>query len=1074
MCSRETSLLIGYNRGRRGKRTIVIGLLYLALLCPAPNPQFALLAQSSAPQAKDLYKKGLYKHDPGVNPAEALLTPPPPPPPPFADTTHTFWTRRDGAPGGISSLAQTKDGYLWIGATLGLYRFNGLRFVSYPFGPNSRPLPSLDISSLCPDADGGLWVSFRNTAIVHFKVDGSSVHYGREDGLVANMIEKVIVRPDTSVFAYGGSKIFLLQGERWVDFGKRHGLGRGGVFSVFFDREDNIWVGRDKMLWVLKKSAPNFERTPAAVHYVSSMVQSRTGELWISDAWRSVRPLSDTSPQGVLHIQGKAEMLLDSEDNLWIAQDDQGLSRIRHISNADAPKVAEQTNSEDLSAPRTHALLEDREGNIWVGTDMGLDRYRKTAFTHFRATRLHRYPSLVAADDGSVWINSHGSPLMRVLNGVTSTVGTHVNTGPLAKRRNGEICFIDATSNELQCYGSQGPTYAPLAKHLDRDPPINMIEDVDGSLLASFQSKGLWRYHDNVWDRVSARGLPADDTWGMLSDSEGRLWLGYNDDRVVQRKNGEYATFRVQGETQRETWSNTLTLQEAGGTIWAAGSNGLCFFDGRQFRRVHALETDLLRGTSGIVMDKLGNLWLNAGAGALRVSAEEVARLLADPRHLIKIDVFDENDGLTGQPTQSKRTPSAVSDTSGTLWFATGGDVVSLDPTHLGRARSVPSVLIETVSIDGKPMLTAPSLAGHVLRTSAARLHDLEIGYIGISLGAPERVNYRYRLLNEDKGWQDVGSRRQAFYTRLSPGTYKFEVSANNGEDWSDLAVPLRIEATPAVYQTWWFRLLCLLSLAWVAWFSFRARMRYATEQVHSRFSERLAERERVARELHDTLLQGFQGLMMRFHLAAQSIPAEQNARAEMEGALDRADLLLIESRDRIRDLRYEALDADSLPNGLELLCRNCNELQPGWCRFSVTGSPRELGPVSYQEIYAIAKEAVENAQRHSEASSLVIELDFDPARLRLRIADSGKGIDPRFLNGNHPTDHWGLAGMRERARNLKADLKLITSGAGGTDVTLTVPGGIAYLQQRKPSFFYNIFQLCVLALRGLRPERWL
>ena len=1031
------------------------------MLDPGGIPKCALFGQTYVPQ-----KKGLYKTDPGVTPSEALLTPPPPPP--FAETTHTLWTRRDGAPGGISSLAQTKDGYLWIGATLGLYRFNGLRFASYPFDPDSPPLPSLDISSLCPDAEGGLWVSFRNTAILHFKVDGSSVHYGRENGLIANMIDKVMVRPDGSVFAYGGSKIFCLQGERWVDFGKSHGLGRGGVFSVFFDREDNLWVGRDKMLWVLKKGASRFERFAADVHYVSSIVQSRTGELWISDAWRSVRPLSDTSPRGVLHIQGKAEMLLDTEDNLWVAQDDQGLSRILRISDGSAPKIVEQTSSVDLSAPRTHALLEDREGNIWVGTDKGLDRYQKTSFSHFRATRLRGYPSLVAADDGSVWINSHGSPLMRVLNGVTSTVGTHVNTGPLAKRRNGEICFIDATSNELQCYGRQGPTHVHLAKRLDRDPPINMIEDSDGSLLASFQSKGLWRFHDNVWEQVRAHSLPPDDTWGMLSDSEGRLWLGYNDNRIVQRKNGEYTTLRVQGEP----WSNTLTFYEAGGTIWAAGSNGLCYFDGRQFRRVHALDAELLRGTSGVVMDKLGNLWLNAGAGALRISAEEITRLLADPQHLIKIDVFDENDGLTSQPTQSKRTPSAVSDTNGILWFATGGDVVSLDPTRLGRARVVPSVLIESVLMDGKPVVSAPSLSVAVLRTSAARLHDLEISYIGISLGAPERVYYRYRLLNEDKGWQDVGSRRQAFYTRLSPGNYKFEVSASNGEDWNHLAVPLQIEVTPAIYQTWWFRLLCVLFIGWLAWLSFRARMRFVTEQVHSRFSERLAERERVARELHDTLLQGFQGLMLRFHLATQTIPAEEKARLEMEEALDLADLLLIESRDRIRDLRYEALDANSLPNGLMQLCQDCNASRPDWCQFSAAGTPRDLAPVSYQEIYAIAKEAVQNAIRHSEASSLTIELDFDAVGLRLRIADNGKGIDASFLTAKNRANHWGLAGMQERAKNLKADLKLTSSKARGTAVSLTVPGSIAYLPERQTSFFRSIFQYWIFAFKGPGPER--
>jgi len=174
----------------------------------------------------------------------------PPPPSTFEGITHTFWTRRDGAPGTVTALAQTKDGYLWVGSMLGLYRFDGRRFSAYPFGPNDRALPSLDISSLSPDLDGGLWVAFRNTAVIHLKVNGSSVLYGAESGLVANMLEQIIARPDGSVYAFGGSKLFRLQGGRWINFGKNHGLGAGGVFSVFFDRDESIWIGRDKKLFI--------------------------------------------------------------------------------------------------------------------------------------------------------------------------------------------------------------------------------------------------------------------------------------------------------------------------------------------------------------------------------------------------------------------------------------------------------------------------------------------------------------------------------------------------------------------------------------------------------------------------------------------------------------------------------------------------------------------------------------------------------------------------------------------------------------------------------------------------------
>jgi signal transduction histidine kinase/ligand-binding sensor domain-containing protein len=974
----------------------------------------------------------------------------PSPPPSFKGITHTSWTRRDGAPGSINALAQTKDGYLWIGSTLGLYRFDGLRFSLYPLGSSSA---SLDVCSLAADLEGGLWIAMCNATVIHLKADESAVKYGQKEGVPTGALDKILSLPDGSVWIAGSSRLLHLEGDRWVDFGKAHGIGRFGVFCVLFDREGNIWVSRDKRLSILRKAKGQLEDVSEQVHFVSSMVQSRDGAIWISDAWRSVRPLSNHSSKGVLPLEGKAEMLMDSHDSLWIAQDDEGLSRILHVSEHAASPMIERGSKSDLTAPQTHALLEDREGNIWVGTERGLDRFRETQFVHFRGTELRYFPTLIAADDGSVWIDSHGSSLMHVVDGVTTPVGVPVHSGPFAKRRNGDICFVDQISYELQCYGRDQQTHTKLPDAIWHTPPMSMIEDSDGSLLISFQGGGFWRYQEDRWERIAAPGLPKSSPWTMLSDSQGRIWLGYGNSDIVARVNGSFRTFHV----DEGSWSNTLTFYQTAETVWVAGSNGLSFLDGDRFRRVQSLEANLLQGTSGITRDQLGNLWLNAGAGVLRISSEEMALLLRNPARLVKIDVFDENDGLVGQPTQFKRGPSAISDTHGILWFSMGGDVVSLDPTKLGHGRVLPSVLIESVLVNGKPALRAPGQPGAVLYTDTSHLHDLEINFIGINLTAPERVYYRYRLLGEDKDWQESGKRRQAFYTRLAPGSYQFQVSASNGEDWSDLTIPLRIEVRPAFYQTWWFKLLSVLLVLFAAWLILRARIRFVAEQVHSRLSERVAERERVARELHDTLLQGFQGLMMRFHLATQSIPSEQPAKAEMESALDSADLLLIESRDRIRDLRYEAIEPTSLCDALTALGEDFAASHDWKLEVLTRGGAVDLNPVTYQDIYAISKEALVNAFRHSQASLVRAELHFELHRLTVEITDNGKGIDPEILGGSKRSDHWGLAGMQERSDNLGAHLTVVVPPGGGTRVNLVIPGSMAFRHQPKASVFANL-----------------
>jgi signal transduction histidine kinase/ligand-binding sensor domain-containing protein len=1005
----------------------------------SPSALIRLLACAVVMTAAFTYGYGQQHVQSATAPA-AVLTPVAGPA--IEGMTHSAWSRRDGVPGGISSLAQTRDGYLWIGSTLGLYRFDGLRFVEYPFSSNAQPLPSLEVSSVSADPNGGLWVSFRNPAIVHILPEGNQETFLASDGLTANMLEKVMARPDGSVYAFGGSQLFRLEGHHWVNFGRDHGLKGGGVFSVFFDKDENIWIGRDKKLFVLHKGAKVFEETPDQVHYISSMVQSRTGELWVADAWRNVRPLSNTSATGPYPIRGKAEMMMDSKDNLWIAEDDQGLSRIQDISSPTFPKKTEHAVPEEISDLRTHALLEDREGNIWLGTDRGLDRFQQRIFMPFRETQLHYFPSLVAADDGSIWINSHGSPLLRVKDGVTTPIGQDVNTGPLAKKSNGDICLVHTTTNVLQCYSGTRLRETPLDDRLQHDPPLNMIADKDDSLLASFFSRGLWRYSGEHWEPVTGDGLPKGDAWGMLKDSKGDIWLGYNDNHIVQRSGGKYRGFDVEGGA----WTSSLSFYEADGTIWVAGASGLAFLHQGRVLVVHPFQPNLFRGSSGIAEDRFGNLWLNSAAGALRIPADEIHQLLTTPDHLTKAEVFDDNDGLSGQPTQSKRTPSVISDRGGTLWFATGGGVVSLDPALVLKPRPLPVVRVENVAMYGDSISTGTK----PIRITSTQLHDLAISYIGINLSAPERVFYRYRLVGEEDAWQDAGNRRQAFYTRLRPGTYQFEVSASNGQGWSELSTPLQIAVVPAFYQTWYFRLICVVLAIWAISAVIRVRARYAADQVRERFSVRMSERERVARELHDTLLQGFQGLLLRFDAVRRSLPERTPITVQMEDALASGDALLVEGRDKIKDLRYETLDRDSLVQSLEKLGLDWTTATKNHFEVTVAGTPQALNPVSYQDIYGVVKEAFVNSVRHSAATKITIRIDYRPTDLSLEVIDDGCGMDASDQEKRSTKNHWGIAGMRERAANLNANLKIASAKGVGTSVLLRIPARIGY--QRKKS----------------------
>ena len=972
------------------------------------------------------------------------------PGPAISDTTHTFWSRRDGAPGGISSLAQTKDGYLWIGSTLGLYRFDGLRFASFPFNSADPPLPSQYVSSVSADRDGGLWVSFRNPGIMHLGPDGERVTYLPSDGLIADMIEKVIPRPDGRVFAFGGGKLFQLIGRQWINFGGNHGLSAsGGVFTVFFDQQENIWIGRDKRLVVLRKGAERFEEVPIPVHYISSMVQTRAGELWIADAWRSVRPLSDTSPNGVLPLKSKAEMLLDSKDNLWVAEDDQGLARVMSISDTTAIHKTEHAIPDEISAMGTHALLEDREGNIWLGTDRGLDRFQQTTLTPFRGAELQFYPSMVAADDGAVWINSRGSPLMRVKDGITTPIGGPVNTGPLAKTRSGDICFVDATRYVLQCYGSNGFKETPLDPIMDHVPPLTMITDSDDTLLGSFIGKGLWRYRDSQWERVTDKALPNDDAWGMLADSSGRLWLGYNDHHIVERHDGRYENIAIEGGL----WSNTITFYEASHTIWAGGAHGLCFLHDDKMVVVHPAQARLFQGTSGIVEDREGNLWLNAAVGAVRIPASEVQLLLQRPEHLTQAEVFDDNDGLTGQPTQSKRTPSAIRDKNGVLWFVTGGHVFSFDPSKTLQTRSAPIVLLEGVSVNGAEAVSSRTTAGLAVTTSSTQLHELAISYIGIHLSAPERVYYRYRLIGEDSDWKDAGQRRQAFYTHLRPGTYRFEVSASSGQGWSTLATPLLIRVEPAFYQMWWFFVLCSIATTAVLWIAYRIRVNYLCRQVSIRINAQISERLNVSRDLHDTLLQGMQGLILSFHALSQHPTLGDEVRGRIVALGDRAEEVLLEGREKIRKLRFENQPSHSLVQEIAHFVDRFLEDELTGFDLSVTGRERPLDLLVYEEICFICREALSNAVLHGKPQKVEVLISYTRSHFKVVVRDDGSGFNPGEVLSGGVVGHWGIIGMRERAARIGARIEIRSAfperARPGTVVSIEIAAAVAYARNR-------------------------
>jgi len=960
---------------------------------------------------------------------------------------HMSWVRRDGAPSDITALAQTKDGYLWIGSRLGLYRFDGIQFSSYPFTSADPQLPSSDIYALAADNDGGLWIGYRMGGISYLH-GNRKVDYDKQSGLVGEATGQLLCREDGSVWATADGRLMHLVGSQWENYSAKHGLDSDGLYTLFFDRDGNLFTAYKQHVFELKKGEDKFLPVPIPNFAVSQFAQTPDGTIWISDAWHNVRPLFDNNESQAVRIPGVPLLLADNDGSLWLAHDFGGITRVK-FPKQEGRAVEDYTAANGLTDGQTRAILQDKQGAVWVGTAHGLDRFSPSPLVQFHGVLIDYHPSLIADKKSGIWIDDMDKPLMLFRDGKVSFIGRAHGSSSLFREADGAVWLHDPITHNFFRYteNSAAPTATiPVPEIAKQVENYCLSQDSQGALLACFEGHGLWRF-SGTWEQIKAPGLPQEAPISLAKDTSGRVWLGYPHNQVVLDDAGGFHMF---GGTDGLELNSVLTFYEADNLILAGGSDGLAYFDGRGFHSLHLRRSGLMRGVSGIVKDRFGDLWLNSGSGVIRLPAKEWQTAIRDAHHAMDFQLLNEQDGLSGSPAQSKPAPTAVVDTAGILWFATSGHIVFIDPATVRKEQRPPNVLLQAVRLNGSAILFGQNAP---ITVDSRKFKSLEFDYIGVDLKSPDRVVYQYMLEGQDKDWQEAGSRRQAAYTNLPPATYRFRVRAANVTGlWSELQSGVPFIVTPAFYQTSWFLVLCFVSALTGFYLLYLLRLRQATTRLNARLEERLAERTRIARDLHDTLLQSFHGLMLRFQAASNMLatrPAE--AKQTLESAIDEAAQAITEGRDAIQGLRLANGEANDLAEALgtladELAIDGYGRRSPAF-RVDVAGTPRNLQPMPRDEVYRFASEALRNAFRHSQAKRVEVEIRYDDSGLRLRIRDDGKGINPEILKNGAQVGHYGLRGMNERARLIGGRLDVWSEIDSGTEIELNLPASSAYAE---------------------------
>jgi ligand-binding sensor domain-containing protein/signal transduction histidine kinase len=983
---------------------------------------------------------------------------------------HRTWTVREGfTRGPVFAITQTPDGYLWLGTGSGLVRFDGVRAAPW-VPPESARLPSPVVRSLLTGHDGTLWIGTLR-GLVSWKL-GRATEYEQLAGLDVDVLTE---GPDGTVWAVGysfdsnGKFCSIRPNQVRCDADGRLGHGPVGLHA---DRRGTLWVATAGGFWHWAPGTPQFYPVSGRSTVLQDFAEDDYGALLIPLLGRVARlnagvlETAYSYPSRVRNARG-SRILQDRDGAYWIGTHSHGLIRAHGVARETI------TSADGLTGDSIEGLYEDLEGNIWVVTDKGLDRFSAVSVATFSEREGLASPvySVIAARDGSIW-TSAGTPgrIYRIENGQVT-----LYRAPDA-RSNSNSSGIAAASSEV------------TIRDLPQYEIASLFQDAGGRIWVVGPDTAGYLQNRRF---VSIPDIPHGTTYAVAGDAAGDVWLSNFERGLVHLFNGrvqEVLPWSVLGDHGLATalavdpkdesiWigfskggiaalggghvRRTFTPSDGlgpgrvsdlrfdgDGALWAATDGGLSRLKHGHF--------DTITANDGLPCNRLfwsvriddRSLWSYGECGLIHIASAELEAWIAGKTSKIRSTLLDASDGVSlfASDLSQSISPEVAISPDGSIWFRTLDGLSVIRPHHLEGNPVLPPVHIERMTADG--------VASDLSRTVRlpARIRDLAIDYTALSFVAPEKVLFRYKLEGWDREWQDAGTRRQAFYSNLPPRDYRFRVTAsNNSGVWNQQGATLGFSIAPAYWQTTWFRALCLATILLLLWALYWLRMRQVTHTFNMTLEARVNERTRIARELHDTLLQSLHGLLFQFQAVRNLLPRRPDeAIRSLDHAINDTESALAESRDAIRGLRSEPIAKGDLA---ELLMAASRELakfgtadqQPPVFELIEEGEKRPLSVTARNEIYRVALEVLRNAYRHAHATRIEVEIRYDDRVLRIRIRDNGRGVDSTVLKNGAAAGHWGLQGVRERAERIGARLDFWSEVGAGTEVQLTVPAHVAY-----------------------------
>lgn len=951
---------------------------------------------------------------------------------------HTSWLPKDGAPSYVTSLAQSPDGWLWVASSIGLYRFDGVQFELFSSVGGDQLLYT-DISAVRVLGED-VWVGYRYGGATVIRQGRIARHYpAHKDGLNGTTWD-FVKDGKGQLWASTSRGLYALTGNVFkpvqLDLGSQM-----AVIQMLIDQRGGFWLRSPTAIYHGGSGAAPFKLVADKLGW-GGLLQLADGSVWANDhgsgGIRLLQPPlnGSTASEWRPSAGPTGQFAVDHAGRLWGLRAD----GVEMLSQATAPQ--RYNFQQGLSGETGTAILVDKEGNIWIGTNGGLDR--------FRENKLNTYPALPSQGEaltlavglkGEVWsgnqlIDSPTAPPIVFDKAEASSANFTVADFVDAQGRYWANTFEALTRTERTAQGFERVVIAPPADLPAGGaiPGPGLAADADGGVWAIFRAN-LYRYKDGAWQRDGGRkDLPKLGYTTLYQAPDGVLWFGTRKNVLFALKGDQ---LRIYDEKDGIHLGAISQLFQDGKTLWIGGNNGLMFHDGSGFHKVQGQGQQQFQGTSGIARSDDGDLWLNSGAGVFRILLKEQQRLLKEPAYQVRYTTLNHQDGLRGVAAQASGSRPIVF-ARGRIWLTTTSGMFWFDPANSLQNKLKPTVVIRNVVVNE---VSHGAQSGLQLPEGTSRLR---IDYTALSLTMPERMQFRYRLQGVDGDWQETVNQRSAFYTGLAPGAYRFEVQASNNDGvWSDAGAAMTFSIKPTMVQTVWFKAVVIGVLVLLVWGAHRLRLYHVARQVRLKFEERLDERERIARELHDSLLQSVQGMVLIIGNAAQRLSAPEE-KASIEKALERAELAIQEGRDHVQALRQIDTPGELFDRlssfGEQLAEQGGGEFVP-----VLHGERRRLHTIVSEEVRAIGREALSNAFRHAQANQVRFAVHYGPREFQLIVTDNGQGIPNEVMTAGGREGHWGLKGMQERAAKINATLECQSASGKGTRWHLTLPARLAY-----------------------------